>query len=171
MTIVGQYGAKRQSQYNKNPRDALRGILLALPKASEKEHFERFKEMMEIEQDYLRAIIEYWFANNYRSMQVTEIVPGSITVQPSALPGRRAAIREEDDNRVIRVKERIRSILTMSFVMPNGEELRHCTFGYVAALGGVFADISRGRHGNGIVGKHLTDDNLREIQKRFQKAA
>lgn len=163
MTTAGIYGAKRQSWYGKNPRDVLRRILLDSPHASEKEHFDRVCDAIAEDTSYFGAVLEYWFANNYRSMCPVEIEPHSVTVVPRET--RAAAVRDEQVS-IGRIKEKLYSALTMSFVMPNGKELRYCTFGYVAEIGGVFADMAKGHHAGKIVGKHLTDADLLNLQKR-----
>lgn len=59
----------------------------------------------------------------------------------------------------------------MGFMMPNGELLKDCNAGYVRGIGGVFADLTKGLADNAVVGKHRTDADLKNLQKRFSVAA
>jgi hypothetical protein len=169
MTTPGIYGAKRQSWYGKNPRDVLHRILLESPRGSEKEHFDRICDIVADDPAYFGAMIEYWFANNYRSMKVVEVSPDDVSVVPRQ--EERAASARRDEATVVRMKEKLYSALTMGFMMPNGERLKDCSFGYVSQMGGVFAAMAKGRKANEVVGKHLTDADLLNLQKRLVRNA
>src|SRR5690242_5836679 len=76
----GKYGAKRQTWYKKNPRELLHRVMRENPRGSEREVFEAFCSFVEDDHSYWGAMIEYWFANNYRLFFVSEITENSVAI-------------------------------------------------------------------------------------------
>lgn len=163
----GVYGAKRQSWYEKNPRELLHRVMRENPRGSEKEVFEGFCDHVENDPGYWGAIIEYWFANNYRLFYVSEIAANSVAIsrRETKQRARDVVAREKAI-----IKDRLRAAL-MDLVLSNGKKLREATFGDCEREGGWLLAISkRGKRGE-IVGKKLTEDDLHNIQRRFAEAA
>jgi hypothetical protein len=120
-------GAKHQSFERDNPRELLRRIVGAHPKADEEELFELFKTGVENgDADYLNVILKYWFTNNYNSL----------------LKRARHASSAERRAQTDAIKSQIIGRL-LDLVMPNGKTLSQCTGADCRRLGGAFSNARR----------------------------
>lgn len=149
---VGTTGAKRQSFDRNNPRDLLVRVIEDNPGAGEAEWLKSFTRAVRDDEDYLDPIIGYWFANNYRSL---------IPVR-RATPQRRAAQAKARAAVVETIKLRIAAI-SLSFIMPNGKELRDSTGKECAQAGGWLAKIAKRVKPTEKVGSVLTEGQLRRL--------
>lgn len=167
MTAVdtGIQGAKRQSFHKASPRGVLMRLINENPRADEHALLrlfgEKIKEDAESGDDYLSPIIEYWFAHNYRSL-----------VNEKAAPSKRLATRAAKQAKVAEIKEKVtarirqEALFLLDTTLPNGKALRDSTFGECAKIGGALSKIaSKGKPGQ-IVGKVLSDAQLRKLQGR-----
>ncbi len=158
----------------KLPNDLLHDLLLAYPKASEKEIFEHFVARIKDSPACDDVILRYWFANHFKKYEVVTPAPHSTAVML-----RDSLERNYQDRQSSIASSKsamIRAMLTMGFVMPNGDELRNCTIGYVGQMGGHFAAMARtatmrGGKSNALIGKHITDADLQKMQGVRKAAA
>lgn len=152
---TGTYGAKVQSWKRANPRDLLKRLIDNQPAAGRDAIFQEFREYLRGDdgEDFLDSVIEYWFANNYHSL-IERPAPS------------RAAQQTERRVAVEKVKETIRARL-LDMRLPNGLTLAASTFGYCAKLGGGLARIGAKGKPNQVVGKHLSET---EVRKLYSKA-
>jgi hypothetical protein len=139
--------------------------MLGNPRASEKEAFDLVCAELKKDQGYWGAIFSYWFANNYKQFYVEENGEHSVTFvhrqsERQVRTGERETINE--------LKRNIKSAL-MDHTLSNGKELRDASFGDCAKEGGWFLAISKCGKANEIVGKKLTETDLKNLQKRFEK--
>lgn len=127
---VGTQGAKRQSYH----RDSPRGILLKLidknPSMSEGDIEETMWHEVRSRTSVMRAIFEYWFANNWRSLdreaEVTETPP-----KPERKPRERRELDLDLENRVNEtikkaMHKKAQTIL-MEMILPTGRTLGETT--------------------------------------------
>ncbi len=153
MTLIdtGTYGAKVQSWKRANPRDLLKRLIDDNPKAGKDTLFREFRDQLRGDdgEDFLDSVIEYWFANNYHSLIEKPKVP-------------RAARQAQRREAVEKVKETIRARL-LDMRLPNGLTLAASTFGYCAKLGGGLARIGAKGKPNQVVGKHLSETEVRKL--------
>lgn len=157
---TGTYGAKVQSWASANPRDLLKRIIDDNPGADEKTLLSILNGRLRGEEGeaLLDSVVEYWFANNYRS----------IIHQPRRSPAHTAAAVLERAQLTEVIKEKVKhrihreaNLILMDLVLPNGKQLRDATFADCIAAGGFFSKV--GQHGkpNQIVGKVFTEEQLR----------
>lgn len=164
MLNPGYTGAKRQSWEKYNPRDLLRDAIRSRPKASEAEIREVVFETVRNEKEYLPAIFDYWFTNNFRQFFV-EFGKHSTSVLEVKKKYSRRESNQPTRFEVEAEKEKMRPIL-MDFCLSDGKKLRDATFGECAKESGWLREIAKqGKH-NEIIGKHLTEKNLWDLKKR-----
>lgn len=133
----GITGAKRQSWRRANPRDVLKRLIDKNPDWTEDEALTECWDILHRDQQQMRTVYEYWFANNYRSL-----------TQPHASPAPRTeAARQQTAQEVEKTAQRIRTqidkkieervkIELLKMVLPNGKTLSETTREELIALGG-----------------------------------
>ena len=162
---VGTYGAKRQSWRSASPRDLLKRLIEEHPRYSESRLLERFEEMVKEDGtgEYLSAIVEYWFANNYRSLTLN-----------AATPEQRAAARQNISDAVAVIKKKVQrkiqekaTAILLDMVMPNGKQLRACTGQECAAFSKTvspfLARIAAAVKPMDVVGEVLSEAHVRDM--------
>lgn len=152
---TGTYGAKRQSWRKANPRDFLKRIIDEMPSAGRDAIFLEFKEQIMADtsrEEYLDSVLEYWFSNNFHSL--TERPTLTRRVDPAAKAERAAKVQEVKQKIVARV---------LDMPLPNGLTLAESTFGYCKKLGGGLSRIGAAGKARDIVGKHLSEVEVRRL--------
>lgn len=145
----GATGAKRQSWKRANPRDVLKRIIDDNPGMTEGDIQERCWHILQSDQQQLRTIFEYWFANNYRSLTLPSsprsptaakaassgsAVPAASSASPSPARGASsdtstlaAAIDKKlDDHIEEKVKLRV-TIVLRHMMLPHGKTVAQST--------------------------------------------
>lgn len=149
---TGVYGAKVQSWKRASPRDLLKRLIDENPNSSKEDLLKKFSD--KVTKNHLDAIIEYWFANNYNSL----------TERKAPAPSReqKRAIVEQ---RKSEIKARAVNMVFLDLVLPNGKPLRDCTGKDCAKAGGLFAKIANKIKPNEIVGKVLSETEVRKLYR------
>jgi len=65
------------------------------------------------------------------------------------------------------IKEKLREVLLLDLVLPNGKTLREATGADCARAGGFYVEVSKHIKPTQVVDKHLTEANLRDIRSRY----
>ncbi len=143
--------------------DVLKGIIKANPRASEKELSNLTWEKINDQQ--IKQIFDYWFANAYRSFRV-EVDKNSVTILRQYRDMR--AERAEGKKRRSIIKQKLNMAL-MDHMLSNGKLLRDGTFGDCAKEGGWLLAVSKLGKPNEIVGKKLTETDLINIRSRNRR--
>lgn len=158
---TGEQGAKRQSWYPSNPRALLKGLIDDNPKASEATLKRMLKEVLLQEQDYLDAVVDYWFGNNLRSIVAEEPAP------KRPRPAAAAKIVNDVKKNVIAHIERSTKLALLDLVLPNGKKLRNATGadckGLAPKIGVWLGQVARKLQPSQTVGKVLSEKEVREI--------
>jgi hypothetical protein len=116
MIDTGTYGAKRQSWKATNPRDLLKQLIDKLG-ADEEAVREQFAAKVKNDPDCLDTVIEYWVANNYRSI-----------VHPREIVRRDPVAKAQTvENIAKHVKTRATALVLLELTMPNNKLYRDCT--------------------------------------------
>lgn len=153
---TGTYGAKRQSFRKASPRDLLKRLMEENSRASEQKLQAMFADKVRSDDDYIDAIIEYWFANNYRSL----------VSKPEAPAQKQRAVAERAA-RVEVIKEKIKiaatRIVLLDITMPNGKALRDCTGKDCAKAGGWLSKIAKSIKTTDVVGKVMSESAVQKI--------
>lgn len=160
---TGVQGAKRQSFHEASPRGLLMKLMGVNPNMPESNLLrlfrEKVKEATDEGDDYISPIIEYWFAPNYKSLL-------NLQRPPAKRQAAKAARKAEIDEIKSTVKERIARMVLLDVVLPNGKRLRDCTGKECAKAGGWFAKIAGKVKPTEIVGKVLSETQVRSLYGR-----
>lgn len=164
----GRTGAKRQSFTAVNPRDLLKAVMAANPNAGEKTMQRRvFDAIMNSpdKDEYIEAIIEYWFANNYRAVvQAAEVE----AVPPREREKQRAtarAARKEEADALTRITKKfvVSKAILLDYKLPNGKMLRNATFLECRVAGGWLSELGTKGKPTDLVGKVLDEAAIQRI--------
>lgn len=167
-TDTGTQGAKRQTWYKVSPRSLLKELCDSNKGADEgalqKLFVERVKDDLGVDDlgEYMPAIIEYWFARNFRSLVTNEPRKAGAS-QPSAETVRATEALKEKLNAHIQLE--VQRILLDTVILPNGKTLRDATGQDCAIAGGWLRTIAAKIKPDQIVGDVFSED---EIQKLYQ---
>lgn len=130
----GTYGAKRQSFNKANPRDILIKIVNENPNISEDEALQELWNQIHNKPTILRTVVEYWFANNWRSIDITH----SRNIVPRTASAPRANVQRTDTDIKLPTNKQITSFvqqkiklkataILMQMILPNGKSLGETT--------------------------------------------
>lgn len=158
-TPVGTQGAKRQSQKAASPRALLRRMMDDLTGASEAIIRTKFTRAVINDPDMLDAIIEYWFANNYRNLSDHDDAPIERLSSQEAQQRKKRAVTQV--TRII--KARAEKMVLLEMVMPNGKPLGECTGQDCAIVGGWLSKIATKIKPHEIVGEKLSEMEVRRL--------
>lgn len=161
---TGVQGAASQSWRKANPRDLLREVINDL-KGTDASPFQEFCKRLEEHPDrdeYMKVIIEYWFAKNYHSL-VNHM--GTMTA---------AIHRKNQQSRVDEIKGKIEekikeraAIMLLDMMMTNGKALKDCTGRECKKLSGTIGvwlrHVGSRVPANKKVGEVLSEDQLQEL--------
>jgi hypothetical protein len=165
----GVTGAFRATWRKGNPRSLLRTIMDNNPTADEARIHQLFWQEIEDDKDLLRACVEYWLDNNYRSL-TSEIRPSSPRPRTSAASSRPPAadIKIIKDQVKKRVELEARTVL-LDWLMPNEKPLRECTGADCASMGGWLAQLAKKVPVKKTVGAILSEKEVAAIFKAATK--
>src|SRR5262245_1617744 len=154
----GEQGALRQSWREHNPRDMLKSMMDAYPNETQTQILRRFSEAVSEDQNYLAVVIEYWFANNYRSLVRGSNPKGARAKPAPEIVAAKAATVEK-------IKERIKqeAIKLLDLVMSNGKPARENTFAFAAKEGGFWTKVSQMGKPKQRIGDVLSEDQIRKV--------
>lgn len=154
---VGTYGAKRQSMKKAQPRELLRNLIEENPKAPEQKLLSLFADTVRDDPEMIDAVLEYWFANNYRCL----------TFRSDAVERLNSAKRLAASVTSIAVaaKTRATRMVLLDMVMPNGKSLRDCTGADCAKVSGWQAKIAKLVKPSQKVGEVLSEAQVRKLLK------
>lgn len=156
--------------------------------ATEKEIFESFLGRLMHDDHAIREVAYSWFKPQFKRSELVPVSANEYEVRPVPTrsgqgdsvsapvsrprpPNVSPEQRERETKIIAEWKEKSRAALTMTQVMPNGEQLQHCDAGYVRKLGGVFTALVKGLPDNVRVGPHRTNDQLQAVCKRYKLEA
>lgn len=159
---MGTTGAKRQSWRKANPRDILRRIIASTPEATREALFDAFsQEVFTPEnQPVLESIVEYWFANNLISLMPRKQQSGRAGRGLSPATVQMAA---EARQRVTESIQIAAQTIFLDLMLPHGKSLRESTGAECSALGGWLAVIGTKVLPDAIVGKVLSEEQVRAL--------
>lgn len=133
--------------------------------ASEKETFDKFCDEVMQDQSYWGAIITYWFANNYRSFYVDEVASNALVFRKHERSVQRVDSARRSRAVIDEAKQALKVAL-LDLTLSTGKALRHSSFGDCRREGGWLLDVSKCGRANEIVGKKLSEADLRNILQR-----
>ncbi len=138
-----------------NPRDLVIDAIKAMPGASRKEVFDRFRALLaDAGDDYNRAVEWYFFVNMHDYL-TTSRNKGQDPVQ-------RADARQQQAERVKAIKAQI---IMLDLTMPNGKAMKDCTGAEMARFGNRYQRIAEKVGKAKLVGAVLNEDQVKAILK------
>lgn len=165
MLETGKYGAKVQSWHHASPRNLLKRLIEENPKADKKALLKLMRAELLSEDgiDYLYAVIEYWFSNNYDSIsKPPEKRRAERVVREKAV----AKVAEVVRAKAIKVIEEKAQIMLLDMVkLPTGKTLRESTGKECAKAGGWLSRIAEKVKPGQMVGAALSEDEVRALFK------
>lgn len=156
------YGAKVQSTNKASPRGLLKDLIDDNPRAEKVRLLALLRDQLLKEDaiEYLDAVIEYWFANNYHSLVEAPARP-----RPDiAKAAKQAAVAAIKDKVTARIREEAEMIL-LDMLMPTGKALRDSTGKECAKAGGWLSKIATKVKPSQKVGAALSEAQVRALFK------
>jgi hypothetical protein len=152
---LGTTGAKRQSWAHDNPRDVLLGLIKANKSWNERRIFDAFFDEVVGNENYMKVILEYWFANNYASLigKRKQRKPSTGKLETAA------TVSTKINDRI----EREAQTLLLEWTMPNGKRLADCTGSDCKKVGGWLSRIADKIKPTDIVGRVLSEKQVRSL--------
>jgi serine phosphatase RsbU (regulator of sigma subunit) len=158
-------GAKVQSFRRQGPRDLLRRIIEEEPTLNKTDLLLLFRAEVRKDEDMLDVVIDYSFMNTYHSLNDQRHVAQPVQLpQPrkdaqAAIELKAGAIKQKLNQHIQQEAQRI----LLDMTMPNGRQLRHCTFGYLAKLGSAYSRIAEKGRPRQEVGSVLNETQVRKL--------
>lgn len=147
--------------------EAFRDAMIGARHNSRKDAMDLFLETMKSDTAYLEILARDYFDRNAAVWTVHVDKPGSASFV-------RRDIRAEREARsrtvYAEMKNKIRDVVLLDMLLPNGTSLRHATGADCAKAGGFFAAVARAIKPTSVVDKHLSERDLQNIRARFFQA-
>jgi hypothetical protein len=163
----GKQGAKRQSTFASNPRDVLNRLMDKYPNKTERELRPKVKAHILDNPDYVSAIFEYWYANNYNSLRDERRERNVSPVERQQKTEQKAAMAAEKVVRMEKTKQQFKAraveFVLLDLMMPNGKVLGDCTGADCAKAGGWLTAIAERIRPDDIVSRMLSEDQVKDI--------
>lgn len=151
--------------------EVFRTVLMNKPYASRAELIEDFvAEMLSddvffdlLARDYFERMAAVHVTKNGRlghTFSRTDVSADRVARQREAAKSRR-------DSAVSELKSKLRDVLLLDLVMPDGKKLREATGAECAKAGGFYAEIAKHIKPTQVVDKHMSEADLRNVRSRF----
>lgn len=149
--------------YRQDLYQMLIDLIRGNPRASEKETLDELWDQVKSNSQIYRLLIDNWFIRNYSNLRDRiEVKEDGSTVYKTP---RKSFYRPASASTERAVKI-IRNLVIMDLLMPNGKQLRDCTFADLANLGNWARDLCKHGKPTEVVGKKLTEDQVRDVWAR-----
>lgn len=167
--------------------DVLRQAMMNNPDGSRKEQQDAFVQMVTADTAYFEMLaIDYFermsaprmvvrdrlgvtFARTGASQDAIDRASQSRSSPPAIALVRRSpeVAAEQTAVALDEMRAKLRSVVLLDLVLPNGKALRDATGAECAKAGGFFADVAKSVTPSQVVGKHRTEGELQNIKARF----
>jgi len=156
------------SVQNGSAKTLLKSVLREDSRASEKQCFDTFYIRLQQNADALKEVAADWFVRNYARLEIIEPQKHSVAVvERQAAERKMVGANQASKERGILHKAKAAIIdCLLDFVLSDGKQLRFATFGDCARDGGWLLAVAKCGRPNEIVGKKLTEIDLRNLRQR-----
>lgn len=138
----------------KNPMELLVSLIEDDPTASDGIIFRKWSEIVRGDDDYLAASLQHAFTNMMKAAERHKRKPQKAKPSPKEVAAR-----------VARMSKRIDQIIMMKIMVPGANKpVEECTFAELARAPGWYAKVAKLGKPNQIVGKVLSEEQLRAIK-------
>lgn len=149
-------GVLVSKQMVSHPREIVVQLIEEADDIKDKEGlFHEFRRRLTRNEDHQRAVEWYFFVNMYEYL---------VTTRTKKPPRQNSERRTEAEQQVQSLKEQIKNIVLLDLVLPGGKKLRDATFAECEQAGGWLAKVAKKGKSNQVVGKTLTEKQLRAIK-------
>lgn len=146
----------------------LRNAMRDNPDGSEMEISNASWALAQKSPDAIRALFLYWFKNSYHDFVVSHIGPHSIAILSAKREVLRSVAKGTRTRNIIDMVSRMEAKL-MDHLLSDGTALRFASFGQCQREGGWLLSIGKMGKANEVVGKKLTEKDLRNLLQRHAK--
>lgn len=136
---------------HKNIMELLASIAMADPTADNEQRFRKWSEAIKEDENYLQAALRHTFTNLNN------------VLEKGAGTQHELQTKREKPALIQTLKERVRAVVILDFIMPNGKQLRDCRADYVKRCNGGFAKLVAKLKPNQIVGQAITDEEAQKL--------
>ena len=137
--------------------------MMANPAASRNEAFRHFMSEIKSDPDWVEVLAKDYFDRTANSWMPRRTDLGYVFGRSAKYIEQRKALERQTQDSVRRVTN---SIL-MDLTLPNGKMLRYATGAECVKAGGFYLEVAKHVKSTQVVDKHLTEDDLKNIQLRF----
>jgi len=143
------------------------------PDASRKEAFDYFLTEAEADPRYLVALADHYFHQQAANWRIEKVGPhvSILTATPAHQHriDKAQAQRAEKEARITEKVAHRKVVLLMKLQLPGGMYLVDASYADLGKADGFYAEVRRHLKPGQVVGKHLTEDDLRNIWSRFNQ--
>lgn len=162
--------------------DVFRATMMEATADSRKQAQDTFVERMKDEPAYLEILARDYFDRMAAVWTVRTEAPGRTTferVSHTVASGKPPAtlVRRTKEEAALRtstafeeMKAKVRGVILLNLVLPNGKALREATGADCAKAGGFFTEVAKALKPTQVVDRHLTESDLQNIRARFFQA-
>jgi hypothetical protein len=136
-----------------DPDDVLREIMEEMPGSTEQQTWPLFRQEILKSDDLVEICLRRYHVGVRRRLYREATNKQSVKERKS-----RAAAKAE----------KVKDIFILDFIMPNGQRLRDCTFGYVRKVGGAFSKLGEMGKPNQVVGQILSNKQADAAVRSFK---
>lgn len=150
--------------------DVFREAMERKPGASRKEALDYFVARMKAEPVYLEELAVDYFGRMAAAWTVRDEKQGysfGRTVDLKVVRERRAKSAARAAAAYTDLKAKVRAVVLLDLMLPNGKALRHATGAECEKAGGFYAAVAKHLKPTQVVDRHLTEANLQDIRARF----
>ena len=154
--------------------DVFRDALMRKPEGSRKEALDYFRKKIAADPAYLDLLARDYFDRMSATYMPRKVEHGFMFGRTELAEARGEAIRRGRAEGAARsaaaldtIKAKLREVLLLDLVLPNGKKLREATGADCARAGGFYAEVSKHIKATQVVDKHLTEANLQDIRSRY----
>ena len=137
--------------------------MMVNPAASRNEAFRHFMSEIKSDPDWIEVLAKDYFDRTANSWIPRRTDLGYVF-------GRSAKYVEQKKARERQTQDSVRRVtnsILMDLTLPNGKMLRYATGAECVKAGGFYLEVAKHVKSTQVVDKHLTEDDLKNIQLRF----
>lgn len=148
------------------------------PNGSRKDQFAAFRKMVKADENAIESLMVDYFDRMYAQRKIHDDGRSATMVytQPAQQRAEAAVARRQEREKVKATRreivaaavERVRTIVLLDQIMPNGKKRRDCTGAELAKCGQFDLEISRHLKPNQVLDKHMNEADLQSMWSRFQ---
>ena len=141
--------------------------MMANPAASRNEAFRHFMSEVKSDPEWIEVLAREYFNRTANSWMPRRTDLGYVFGRSAKYVEQQKALERNTQDAVRRVSDTFRKIILMDLTLPNGKMLRYATGAECVKAGGFYLEVAKHVKSTQVVDKHLTEDDLKNIQLRF----